>query len=215
MTSRTTFSILNEAIATSQVLLTKYAFGDELLRDFTTAFGYKYDRYAASDFITQWQTGNFSSFPEVEIRSTASINGANGAYSVDTNKIYIAEEYLLANTNNINAVSDLVIEEYGHYVDARINPVDAAGDEGDIFSRLVRGESFSDGELQELKLENDRAVITLDGKEIAIEQRTFLGTPGDDVEGGGNLRADDYLQGLQGNDFLYGQYGNDTLYGDG
>jgi len=182
MTSQTTFSILNDAfclqqrfaIATSQVLLTKYALGDEVIGDLTTAFGYKYDRYAASDLITQWQTGEFDSFPEFEIRSSAEINGANGAYSVDTNKIYISEEYLLANTNNISAVSALVLEEYGHYVDASINSVDSAGDEGAIFSGLVRGESFSDGELQQLQQENDKAVITLDGEEIAIEQQVNI-----------------------------------------
>ena len=207
MTNQTTFSILDDAIATSQVLLTKYAFGDELLGDFTTAFGYKYDRYAASDFITQWQTGNFSSFPEIEIRSSAEINGANGAYSVDTNKIYIAEEYLLANADDIGAVSDLVIEEYGHYVDSRINSVDSAGDEGAIFSGLVRGESFTDGELQQLKLENDKAVVTLDGKEIAIEQRLIA----DNLLKGGN--GNDSIDGGKGNDTIYGYGGNDTLYG--
>jgi Ca2+-binding RTX toxin-like protein len=170
MTIQTTSTILKGAIATSQELLTSYALGDELLGDLTVAFGAEYNRDAAQELVTQWQTGEFDSFPEVEIRNSAEINGANGAYSVDTNKIYIAQEYLLANADNINAVSDLVIEEYGHYVDANINSVDAAGDEGDIFSRLVKGESFTDGELQELKLENDKAVITLGGEEIAIEQ---------------------------------------------
>ncbi|MEL7407679.1 MAG: FG-GAP-like repeat-containing protein, partial [Cyanobacteria bacterium J06558_2] len=43
--------------------------------------------------------------------------------------------------------------------------------EGAIFSGLVQGESFTDSELQQLQLENDKAVITLDGEEIAIEQQ--------------------------------------------
>ncbi|MEO1558908.1 MAG: FG-GAP-like repeat-containing protein [Cyanobacteria bacterium J06632_19] len=171
MTNQTTSTILDNAIANSQELLKKYALGDETSRDFTTAFGYKYDRYAASDLITQWQTGDFGAFPEIEIRSANEINGANGAYSADTNKIYISEEYLLANASNIKAVSDLVLEEYGHFVDASINTVDSAGDEGAIFSGLVQGESFTEGELQQLQLENDKAIITLDGEEIAIEQR--------------------------------------------
>ncbi|MBV6627957.1 MAG: hypothetical protein KI793_34410 [Rivularia sp. (in: Bacteria)] len=102
-------------------------------------------------------------------------------------------------------------------------------DEGDIFSRLVRGESFTDGELQELKLENDKAVITLDGEEIAIEQ--YLIDSGSDDDGlssylfssdrlfgyGGNdtlygYRGDDELHGGSGNDKLYGEAGNDTFY---
>ncbi|MGK7898689.1 MAG: FG-GAP-like repeat-containing protein, partial [Xenococcus sp. (in: cyanobacteria)] len=136
-----------------------------------TAFGTEYNSEAAQELITQWQTGEFGSFPEFEIRSAAEINGANGAYSANTNKIYISEEYLLANADDVKAVRDLILEEYGHYVDATINSVDAAGDEGAIFSGLVQGETFTDSELQQLQLENDKAIITLDGEEIAIEQR--------------------------------------------
>ncbi|MDJ0658161.1 MAG: FG-GAP-like repeat-containing protein [Crocosphaera sp.] len=171
MTTQAISTILESAIATSQELLTQYSFNDELLGDLTTAFGAEYNTDVATDLVTQWQTGNFASFPEIEIRSSAEINSADGAYSADTNRIYISEEFLLANANNIQAISDVLLEEYGHYIDARINTVDAAGDEGDIFSRLVRGESFSDGELQQLKAENDQAIVNIDGQEIAIEQR--------------------------------------------
>ena len=171
MTTQTTSTILNSAIADSQELLTQYSLSENLAADLTTAFGTEYNSDAAQELVTQWQTEDFTSFPEFEIRSANEINGANGAYSVDTNKIYISEEYLLANTNNPNAISSLIIEEYGHFVDASINSVDAAGDEGAIFSGLVQGESFTEGELQQLQLENDKAVITLDGEEIAIEQR--------------------------------------------
>ncbi|MFM6913081.1 MAG: hypothetical protein ACKPKT_08180, partial [Dolichospermum sp.] len=61
-------------------------------------------------------------------------------------------------------------EEYGHFVDAHINQTDSAGDEGDIFSNLVRGNSLSAGTLQALKGENDHATITLDGHSIEVEQ---------------------------------------------
>ena len=175
MTIQTTSTILNNAIATSQELLTQYSLSEQLLGDLTTAFGSEYNSDAAQELITQWQTGEFGSFPEFEIRSAEEINGANGAYSADTNKIYISEEYLLANADDVKAVSDLILEEYGHFVDASINSVDAAGDEGAIFSGLVQGESFTDSELQQLQQENDKAIITLDGQEIAIEQQTETG----------------------------------------
>ncbi|MGK7894845.1 MAG: FG-GAP-like repeat-containing protein [Xenococcus sp. (in: cyanobacteria)] len=170
MTTQTTSTILNNAIASSQELLTQYSLSENLLADLTTAFGSEYNSEAAQELITQWQTGEFAAFPEFEIRSAEEINAANGAYSADTNKIYISEEYLQANANDIKAVSDLILEEYGHFVDASINTVDSAGDEGAIFSGLVQGESFTDSELQQLQLENDQAIITLDGEEIAIEQ---------------------------------------------
>ncbi|HAC64310.1 MAG TPA: hypothetical protein DCF68_12410 [Cyanothece sp. UBA12306] len=192
MTTQAIANILNSAIASSQELLTQYSFNDELLGDLTTAFGSEYDSDVATNLVTQWQTGNFDSFPEIEIRSSAEINGANGAYSADTNRIYISEEFLLANTNNVQAISDLLLEEYGHYIDARINSVDAAGDEGDIFSRLVTGESFSEGELQQLKAENDQVIVNIDGQEIAIEQQT----------------NSIVINGRQGNDFLHGDVGS-------
>ncbi|MEL6927224.1 MAG: hypothetical protein AAFO95_01160 [Cyanobacteria bacterium J06600_6] len=176
MTTQTTSTILNSAIASSQELLTQYSLSEDLAADLTTAFGSGYDNDAAQELVKQWQTGEFTSFPEFEIRSAAEINGANGAYSADTNKIYISEEYLLANANDVKAVSNLVLEEYGHFVDASINSVDSAGDEGAIFSGLVQGESFAEGELQQLQLENDNAVVTLDGQEIAIEQQTDTGS---------------------------------------
>ena len=176
MTIQTTSTILKNAIASSQELLTQYAFSENLLADFSIAFGADYDSDTAQELITQWQTGEFTAFPELEIRSAAEINGANGAYSADTNKIYISEEYLLANANDVGAVSDLILEEYGHFVDARINSVDSAGDEGAIFSGLVQGEFFTESELQQLQLENDQAVITLDGQEIAIEQQASIRT---------------------------------------
>ena len=103
-------------IADSQELLTTYALGDELLGDLTVAFGSEYNREAAQDLVKQWQTGDFDSFPEIEIRSSDTINGANGAYSADTNKIYIAEEYLLAHPDDRNAIASLLIQELGHYI---------------------------------------------------------------------------------------------------
>ena len=176
MTTQTTSTILNSAIASSQELLTQFSLSEDLIADLSVAFGSDYDSDAAQELISQWQTGEFAAFPEFEIRSAAEINGANGAYSTDTNKIYISEEYLLANANDVKAVSNLILEEYGHFVDASINTVDAAGDEGAIFSGLVQGESFTESELQQLQLENDQAIITLDGQEIAIEQQVSVNT---------------------------------------
>ena len=111
MSTQTTSSILNSAIELSQELLTQYSLSEELLGDLTTAFGTEYNSDTATELVTQWQTGNFDSFPEIEILSSAEINGANGSYSADSNKIYISEEYLLANADNINAISDLLLLE--------------------------------------------------------------------------------------------------------
>ncbi|MDJ0576689.1 MAG: calcium-binding protein [Xenococcaceae cyanobacterium MO_234.B1] len=84
--------------------------------------------------------------------------------------------------------------------------------------------------MQQLKLENDRAVVTIDGEEIAIEQalregddndNTLSGTDDDDqifakggndsVDGG---NGDDQITGLGGNDTIYGGAGNDRINGN-
>ncbi|MGF1488700.1 MAG: hypothetical protein ACFBSE_16570 [Prochloraceae cyanobacterium] len=166
-------AFLNEAIVGVQDLLTTFAFSNQALADFNIAFGSTYNREIALSLINQWQIGDFASFPQFEIRSFPEINGANGAYSVDTNKIYIAEEFLLANTGNLSAIVDLVLEEYGHFIDAQINSVDAKGNEGAIFSSLVQGETLNQKQIEQFQAENDIAVVNIDGQEIIIEQNNF------------------------------------------
>ena len=75
--------------------------------------------------------------------------------------------------NNVDAVVDVLLEEVGHFVDSQINTADTAGDEGDIFARLVQGDSLSQQELAVLRAEDDSATVTLDGQVVEIEQNTL------------------------------------------
>ncbi|MFM6861607.1 MAG: hypothetical protein ACKPKG_13285, partial [Dolichospermum sp.] len=138
-------------------------------------FGTQYDHTVATNLRSQWLVGDFSSFPQIEVLDSSILGNASGAYGTSTNKIYLAANFLdTATDTDIIAV---LLEEYGHFIDAHINQTDSAGDEGDIFSRLVRGNILSAATLQALKGENDHATITLNGQEIAIEQAVIL--PGD------------------------------------
>ncbi|CCI23515.1 Calx-beta domain-containing protein [Microcystis aeruginosa] len=135
---------------------------------FEIAFGTQYDYTVATNLRSQWLVGDFSSFPQIEVLDSSILGNASGAYGTSTNKIYLAANFLdTATETDIIAV---LLEEYGHFIDAHINQTDSAGDEGDIFSNLVRGNSLSAGTLQALKGENDHATITLDGQSIEIEQ---------------------------------------------
>ncbi|PSP30013.1 MAG: hypothetical protein BRC59_05845 [Cyanobacteria bacterium SW_4_48_29] len=67
-------------------------------------------------------------------------------------------------------VSGALLEEIGHYVDQELNSGDSPGDEGEIFQQLVQDEAISEGELVELKAEDDSGTIALDGEEISVEQ---------------------------------------------
>lgn len=114
-------------------------------------------------------------FPDVVIIPTANINHANGAFSGSNGKVYLAQEFV--DTNDEEAIAHLLTEELGHYLDYELNPTDSLGDEGDIFSRLVRGENIDATTLQALKAENDHASVTLNGQVIIIEQGTILHVP--------------------------------------
>ncbi|MFM6860996.1 MAG: hypothetical protein ACKPKG_10135, partial [Dolichospermum sp.] len=131
-------------------------------------FGTQYDHTVATNLRSQWLVGDFSSFPQIEVLDSSILGNASGAYGTSTNKIYLSANFL-ANATDA-AITAVLLEEYGHFVDAHINQTDSAGDEGDIFSNLVRGNSLSAGTLQALKGENDHATITLDGHSIEVEQ---------------------------------------------
>jgi hypothetical protein len=100
-----------------------------------------------------WLEGNLAMMPTIAILSQEQMNGANGAYSGQTNRIYLSEEFLSQNSTNIEAVAGVLIEEIGHWIDQLLNQEDSAGDEGAIFAALVLGENLSDAELEQLKAE--------------------------------------------------------------
>jgi Ca2+-binding RTX toxin-like protein len=116
------------------------------------------------------------------------------------------------NVASSESLVKVILEEIGHYVDAQINPVDSAGDEGAIFASLVLGETLSTQELQALKAEDDTAYITLNGQQIQIEQQNFTGTNGNDNITG--TSGDDTISPLRGQDNVDGGAGNDLLIVD-
>ncbi|NCR42696.1 MAG: hypothetical protein GPJ21_24685, partial [Microcystis aeruginosa W13-11] len=89
-----------------------------------------------------------------------------------TNKIYLSESFL--NVASSESLVKVILEEIGHYVDAQINQVDSAGDEGAIFASLVQGESLNAETLQVLKAEDDSSIINLEGEAITVEQNGLI-----------------------------------------
>lgn len=110
-----------------------------------------------------------ASLPQFEVRSDGDLAGALGAFSAQTQKIYLTESLLTGDPVRLQAV---MIEEIGHFLDAQVNAVDTAGDEGELFSDLVRGVGVSSAELSRIQAENDHAVVMIDGQEVAIEMAT-------------------------------------------
>ncbi|MFM6223017.1 MAG: calcium-binding protein, partial [Dolichospermum sp.] len=190
-------------------ILFNFAQSDGFWANWQTAFGTSYDVVKATQLRQQWQSRNFGQIPPIEVLSDEILGTANGAYSSSTNKIYLSASFL--NTASSASIVNVILEEIGHYVDAQINQVDSAGDEGAIFAELVQGNSLDVATLDALRAENDQTTIIVNGEIIQVEQADFTGTNGNDNITG--TSGDDRIYGLGGNDTLSGLGGQDRLEG--
>jgi Ca2+-binding RTX toxin-like protein len=185
-----------------------------------TAFGDLFDANLALGFRQQWLTGDFSVIPPIEVLANGELAGAKGAYAAELDKIYISSDFLATAADE--AITAVLLEEVGHRIDRLLNGNrDSAGDEGEIFSALARGIDLSAEALAALQVQNDHAVITVNGASIAVEENTFYGGSGNDTYGGSPNNDDvfgyggnDTLSGGDGIDFIYGGDDNDSINGD-
>jgi hypothetical protein len=148
----------------------------------TTAFGTNIEPAKVQQLRQQWLQGDFSVIPPIEILSNGELGAANGGYAASEDKIFISASFFAQQQSNPQAIVGLLLEEIGHKLDRVFNgAVDSPGDEGDIFSRLASGQKLSPRMLASLKLEDDRAVITVGDKSVSIEQQDIQGTPWNDT----------------------------------
>jgi len=150
-------------------ILKAYAFSNNFSKILKSAFGDNYNQLQAESIRSQWKKNNFSYLPEIKVVSASVLGKANGAYAITTNEIYLSDFFL--KTASQDAINAVLLEEIGHYLDAKINPADTKGDEGEYFSALVRrGVNLSASEITRIKNEDDHVVITLNGQNITVEE---------------------------------------------
>ncbi|MFB2982484.1 PA14 domain-containing protein [Microseira sp. BLCC-F43] len=166
--------ILQQALQSARDSLTGLATDPNYNSKMNLAFGENFDPKVANDLVQKLAKGDFTELPAIKILPSAAINGANGAFAKATNTIYLSSEFVSKNAVNPQTIASVILEETGHYIDSQINTKDAAGDEGDIFARVVQGKTISAGELLELKAEDDTALISLDGQAFWIEQASSI-----------------------------------------
>ena len=161
--------IVEQAVRSAQGYLSGLASDPDFNGKMDLAFGDSWNADVANNLVKAFAKGDFSQIPGIEIVPSSAINGANGAFASVTNTIYLAKEFVEQNAGNLGAITSVVLEETGHFIDSKVNVSDAAGDEGDIFARVVEGKAISADELGNLKGEDDHANISLGGKDISIE----------------------------------------------
>jgi Ca2+-binding RTX toxin-like protein len=166
-------SVLAAGLTTVYQQLTAFAGLESFWTNFDSIFGTEYKLAVAQSLRSQWQNGNFSQLPTIEVIDDQILGKARGAYASSTNVIYLSDQFVkTASSQTLEAV---ILEEIGHFVDAQVNSVDSAGDEGAIFAALVQGQHLDAATLQVLKAEDDSATITLNGQLITVEQSTDPG----------------------------------------
>ncbi len=163
--------LFNQGIQLTKDLLFSLVQQDNFKTIISTTFGEQVNFKQLNQIQTQWRNYNFTNLPPVEIRSSVELSGADGAYAQQNQTIYLAQEYLERHSKSHPlAIANVLLEEIGHWLDTQINQKETPGDEGAIFSALVRGKSLNEQELEQLRNENDIAIVILDGKIIEIEQ---------------------------------------------
>ncbi|MBE9141881.1 Calx-beta domain-containing protein [Planktothrix mougeotii] len=162
--------LTGEAMDIVKEQLTQFAKVPNFVEKMNLAFGESWDNQAANVLTEDWLNGDFSLIPPVKFVSSAEIGGANGAFAAATDTIYLSRELLTGNGANPAAVANVLLEEIGHSVDARLNVTDTPGDEGAIFAAVVQGKELSLETLTKLKSENDQVAVTIDGQSLIIEQ---------------------------------------------
>ena len=151
-------------------ILFDFAQSDDFWANLETAFGTNYDVVKATQLRQQWQSRDFSQLPPITVKNLGN-SGIFGAYSSSINKIYISQA--LIDSGDATTLKAVLLEEIGHFIDAQINSSDTPGDEGQLFSALVRGEVLTEEQIAAIREENDAATITVDGQAISVEMASI------------------------------------------
>jgi hypothetical protein len=104
--------------------------------------------------------------PTIEVVPDSILGTANGAYATSNNTIFLAHS--LVARGNQQEIITVLIEEIGHSIDAQINTKDAAGDEGEIFAKLVSSH-LDQADYLVILAEDDSNQIAWQNQSLAVE----------------------------------------------
>jgi Ca2+-binding RTX toxin-like protein len=136
-------SILENALGETLNLLNEFANRDDFSETITSIFGQGYSPNSYSIFSNEQAATPNAALPTFEILSSSLLQGAHAAFASETNTIYLSEDFLITNISNTQAITAVLLEEIGHYIDSQLNYTDTPGDEGAIFSATVQGKGLS------------------------------------------------------------------------
>ncbi|MFN9622281.1 MAG: choice-of-anchor L domain-containing protein, partial [Cyanobacteriota bacterium] len=152
--------------------LSNLASSDRFWEVIHLSFGDNFDQIQARALQQQWKDRDFSRIPTIELVEQNVLGSAFGGYASSTNTIYLSRDFLLRQDRSI--VTQVIVEEIGHFVDFTINKEDSAGDEGKIFAKLSLGQDLSQQEMRLLQSIDDRTTINVNQENLSIEQSSLV-----------------------------------------
>jgi hypothetical protein len=134
------------------------------------AFGSSFDREKAAGVASAFLSGELSLQDVSKVVPAEVLQGAIAVYDNSSGMILLSD--VLVNTENLDpeVIAEILLEEFGHYIDAQINSKDSQGDEGQMFSAIVLGKTLTPEDLNVMKSEDDRALLIIDGQVHLVEQ---------------------------------------------
>ncbi|NJN74763.1 MAG: hypothetical protein HC799_19235, partial [Limnothrix sp. RL_2_0] len=96
-----------------------------------------------------------------------------GAFGIDTQTIYLSDEFLKNNFSSPETVASVILEELGHFIDDSLKETDSPGDEGAIFAYISQFGSITNNQLSLLKLEDDHDNLIIGTTSISVELSNF------------------------------------------
>ncbi|GCL39658.1 hypothetical protein SR1949_47860 [Sphaerospermopsis reniformis] len=154
------------------VTLQEFAQSPDFQSQIHLVFGDNFNAGRLQDIHSQWLVGNLTALPQIEVlNSSVFPTGTLGAFSGETNKIYLNEELL--SSGNTELIKEAIIEETGHWLDKEINSTDTPGDEGELLAAFVTGKQLNPSQIADIKNQDDTTTIFVDGKSLIVEQSTL------------------------------------------
>ena len=192
------YSAIEPALKLALIELTRAFESATEQSNLTGVFSAGFDYEGAINWLKIEAQQKFPNFPTVELLPSQTIAGGRGAYATATNTIYLATEYIEQHQSNPRAIAGVILEEYGHYLDAWFNHADTPGDEGELFAHFVQNQPLTTTELDAIRQSDDTAKVEIGGLEVAIEQSKFGDNPAFDLIGLTELRNDRQFAGIDG-----------------
>ncbi|NES98142.1 MAG: CHAP domain-containing protein [Desertifilum sp. SIO1I2] len=163
---------VNLAVEQVKQQLAEFLVSSDFAKVMHITFGNQFDTETVKTLLQDLTEGSSQHFPSIEIVPQAQLQGASGAFDSLNGKIYLAGEFVAQNTQNLDAIASVVLEEVGHAIDSKINTIDTPGDEGELFAKLVRGETLMPPEVLAIQAEDDTATLEIKDQFIAVELST-------------------------------------------